>query len=522
MLPRARSLSSMLRSAFVVALTLTAASCADDAQAPRDRVLIMVIDGLRPDYVTAEIMPRLNALAEGGFRGMAHHAVFPTVTRVNGPSIFTGTNPGGHGLLGNSVYLPDVEPSRTLDASVAADLRIIERATNGVLLTVPSLGEMLTERGLVYFAVSSGSSGSGLLMNHTGAGAGLVHYEFTLPDSLRGVVTELLGAEPTLPPGSSAVPRVARAVDELLLIGVDRADADVLSIWLTEPDGTAHRTGVGSPETIEALGGVDTEIGRLLDGLAERGLLERTNILVTSDHGFTTHAGGGSLEDLLVEAGLKDSGESTDVVVAGDAIHVNEGSAAEKSARIDAIVRLLQRTDWIGPVFTRGATADTVFGTRAGTVSFAAIGWDHERSGDVLTSPNWSDDENESGFRGAVQTGGTAGHGSSSPWDIHATFIAAGPGIKRGVSSSVPTGNVDITPTALALLGAPIPPDLDGRVLEELLLSGPQPEAMALSSAPLTTSARAGDVAYQLDVYRTMVGSSVYFDGTQVTRTPAR
>jgi len=517
MTPFDRSLPSRVLRVSALALAILTASCAEEA--PRDRVLIMVVDGLRPDYVNDEIMPRLNALAREGFRGMAHHAVFPTVTRVNGPSIFTGTNPGTHGLLGNAVYIPEVDSTATLDASDAADLRRIDAATEGDLLSVESLGEMLTERGFVYFAVGSGSSGSAMLMNHRGAGAGLVHYEFTIPDSLRDVVTEVLGAEPTIAPGSSAVARVARAVDELLLIGVDRADADVLSIWLTEPDGTAHRTGVGSPATIEALAGVDAEIGRLLDGLSERGLLERTNIIVTSDHGFTTHDGGGSLEDLLVEAGLKEYEESTDVVVAGDAIHVNETDAAAKEARIDAIVALLQRTDWVGPVFTRGATADTVFGTREGTVSFAAIGWDHDRSADILTGPGWSDDENEHGWRGVVFTGGTAGHGSSSPWDIRATFIAAGPGIKRNVASSVPTGNVDVMPTVLALLGVPVP-ELDGRILDEVLLTGREPGEMPLSSAPLSVSAELDDVTYHLEVYRTVVDGRVYFDGTDVTRTP--
>jgi arylsulfatase A-like enzyme len=119
-----------------------------------------------------------------------------------------------------------------------------------------------------------------------------------------------------------------------------------------------------------------------------------------------------------------------------------------------------------------------------------------------------------------VLTAGTAGHGSSSPWDIHATFIAAGPGIKRNVASSVPTGNVDVTPTVLALLGASVPETVDGRVLDEVLLTGRQPGEMPLSSAPLSVSAQLDDVIYQLEVYRTVVDGRVYLDGTDVTRTP--
>lgn len=508
----------MLKSSFArfgaFALAIGAVGCAESVE--RDRVLILVVDGLRPDYVTEELMPRLNALGRAGFRGLAHHAVFPTVTRVNGPSIFTGRLPAGHGLLGNSVYLPEVEPSRTLNASVAADLRLIDEATNGALLTAPSLGQALAERGLTYFAASSGSSGSGLLMNHTGAGAGLVHYEFALPDSLAATAADVVGPPPEIAEGSNAVPLAAWAIDVLLRIGVDRADADVLALWLTEPDGIAHSRGIGSPPMLEALGQLDAEIGRLLDGLAERGLLERTNILVTSDHGFSTHNGELSVGRLLVDAGLKESAQSTDVAVAGDAIHVREGG----QARVDAIVRLLQQTDWIGPVFTRGSEPDAALGAYAGSVSFRAIGWDHARSADILTSAGWSDAENEYGWRGEVLTTGTAGHGSSSPWDVRATFIAAGPDIKRNVVSPVSTGNIDIFPTTLALLDLPVPTGLDGRVLSEVLITGPQPGEVVFEVDPISTSVELGDRVYELTVHRTRVGSTVYFDGTDVTRRP--
>lgn len=494
-------------------LVLAAAACA--AEPERDRVLVLVVDGLRPDYVTAEIMPRLSALADSGVRALAHHAVYPTVTRVNGPSIFTGRLPGGHGALGNAVYLPEVDSTRTLDMSSAADLRRIDEATGGALLTAPSLGELLAERGLVFFAASSGSAGSGTLMNHRGAGAGLVHHELTIPDTLAEVVADVLGPVPEITAGASSVPLVARAVDALLLIGVDRADADVLAAWLTEPDGTAHRRGIGAPETLAVLADVDAEIGRLLDGLAARGLLGRTNVLVTSDHGFSTQTGSTSLTDLLVGAGLKESARSTDVVVAGDAIHVRSGGPA----RVDTIVRLLQRTRWVGPVFTRASTADPDQGIVPGTLSFRVIGWDHERSADILMSPAWTDAENEHGFRGAVLIPGTAGHGSASPWDIRSTFIAAGPAIKRGVTSDIPTGNVDVTPTALRLAGADVPEGLDGRVLEEILVGGPQPASLAGEADFVQASAEVGGVRYEVTAYRLGIGTSSYFSGTDVTRT---
>lgn len=506
---------SLRRWATGALVVVLAAACA--AEPEPDRVLILVVDGLRPDYVTAETMPRLNALAESGVRGLAHHAVFPTVTRVNGPAIFTGRLPGGHGLLGNSVYLPEVDSTRTLNMSSAADLRRIDESTGGALLTAPSLGEMLAEQGLTFFAASSGSTGSGTLMNHRGAGAGLIHHELTIPDTLGPIAAELLGPVPEITAGASSVPLVARAIDALLLIGVDRADADVVAAWLTEPDGTAHLRGIGAPETVAVLADVDAEIGRLLDGLAARGLLERTNVLVTSDHGFSTQTGSTSLTGLLVDAGLKESARSTDVVVAGDAIHVRSGG----QERVGAIVSLLQRTDWVGPVFTRASGADPEQGTVPGTLSFGVIGWDHERSADILMSPAWTDAENEHGYRGEVLIPGVAGHGSASPWDIRSTFIAAGPAIKAGVTSDIPTGNVDITPTALRLVGAAVPEGLDGRVLEEILVGGPQPASLAGDADFVQASTEVEGVRYEVTAYRLGIRTSSYFSGTDVTRTRA-
>jgi hypothetical protein len=157
-------------------------------------------------------------------------------------------------------------------------------------------------------------------------------------------------------------------------------------------------------------------------------------------------------------------------------------------------------------------------GAYPGTVSFAAIGWDHPRSADILTSANWSDAENEFGYPGEVLTTGTAGHGSSSPWDIRATFIAAGPGVKRNVTSQVPTGNIDIVPTTFALLGQEVPAGLDGRVLDEVLTTGPEPGSVQFEVDPIVTSVELEGGLYELTVNRSRVGSTTYFDGSEVRR----
>jgi hypothetical protein len=343
------------------------------------------------------------------------------------------------------------------------------------------------------FASSSGSSGSGFLLNYCGAGGGLVHTEFAVPDSLRPLVDNLLGPAPE--PAQPKLNVIRRAIDAVLKIGIAHFDAHAMILWVTEPDGTAHARGIGAPETIEALRGVDAEIGYLLDELKTRNVLNTTNVFVTSDHGFSTHVGSQSLTALLVEHGYKASNTSTDVVVADGALYVNEGG----QTLIRAIVELLHQTDWVGPVFTPE-------GHIAGTLPFESIFWNHDRSADILTAADWSGEANEFGFEGQVMTPGVAGHGSASPFDIRATFIASGPAVKQGTQTRVPTGNVDLAPTLLHLLNIPIPEHMDGRVLHEVLVGGPNP-------ASIQFTIQLHDVTSDDGGYRTVLHTS-HVDGT--------
>ncbi len=66
-----------------------------------------------------------------------------------------------------------------------------------------------------------------------------------------------------------------------------------------------------------------------------------------------------------------------------------------------------------------------------GTLSFNVARWNHQRSGEVLVSANWTRGRNKAGFAGTTTQGGVAGHGTSSPYDIHNTLIAAGPDFRE-------------------------------------------------------------------------------------------
>ena len=114
---------------------------------PARRHLLIVLDGLRPDYVTPELMPNLHALGQRGVVMTRHHAVYPTVTRVNASSISTGAYPDVHGLMGNSIFFPDVDPGRFLNTGDRANLLRVEEATGRPLLTATTMGEVLAAAG---------------------------------------------------------------------------------------------------------------------------------------------------------------------------------------------------------------------------------------------------------------------------------------------------------------------------------------------------------------------------------------
>jgi predicted AlkP superfamily pyrophosphatase or phosphodiesterase len=496
-----------------LAIVVAALACfaAPAAQKPPDRrLLIVVVDGLRPDYVTREAMPRLTRLGERGIVFTAHHSVVPTVTRVNGSSLVTGAYPETHGLLGNAIYIPSANPTRVLDTGARADLQEVERGA-GSLLTAPTLGEILERAGRKLLAVGSGSTGSAYLLNAATKNGAIIHSDYVLPADLAARVLQRLG--PTPPRATPNTARHRHAVDAYLAFGVDDLHADVTIVWLNDPDATAHAKGIGSAPTRESITAVDTEIGRIEDGLKARGLLDRTDVIVTTDHGFSTHTGGFRLDALVEPFAERTSDGKRDIVVAEGAIHFRGRVDAARTARI---VAALQQKPEVGAIFTRPRPGGGVEGVVPGTLSFDVARWNHKRSGEILVSPNWSAAANAAGYAGTTTDTGVAGHGSTSPYDVHNTLIAAGPDFREHATSSVPTGNVDIAPTVLRLLGVKIPPSMTGRVIEEALRSGPSPASVSVEHT--TESVRNSDGSYALTAHLSIAAGHRYLDFTEVAR----
>lgn len=498
--------------AVAVAALLSAAGLPlEQATSPSRTQLVIVVDGLRPDYVTAAVMPRLVRLGQRGIVFNAHHSVFPTVTRVNASSMVSGVYPEGHGLMGNTVYVPSVNATRGLNTGSYENLEAIARA-DGRLLTAPSLGEILPQSGKKILAVGAGSSGAAFLLNHTVGTGAIIHHEFTRPPDVATHVVEKLGPVPAHATPNAAQNR--RAVDAYLTIGLDELRPDVTLMWLSDPDTTAHALGMGAPPTRAALTLVDAEIGRIEDTLRAKGLIDRTNLIVTSDHGFSTHTGTFKLEALVDPFVRTMPDGSRDIVVAEGAVYLR---GQRDAARVAAIAAALQQRPEVGAIFTRPGARGGAEGVVPGTLSFDVARWNHaQRAADILVSANWTRQANSAGIEGQTTQSGVAGHGTSSPFDVHNTLIAAGPDFREHAVSEVPTGNVDLAPTILRLLGIQIPKTMTGRVIEEALRNGP-----ALSSVRVehvTETVKTPDGGYELTAHISSASGHRYLDFTEVKR----
>ncbi len=76
---------------------------ATGAAAPEKHVVVVVWDGMRPDFVTEQYSPTLWKLAQRGVFFRNHHSVYPSATIVNGTAMVTGDYPNHDGIQANHV-----------------------------------------------------------------------------------------------------------------------------------------------------------------------------------------------------------------------------------------------------------------------------------------------------------------------------------------------------------------------------------------------------------------------------------
>lgn len=478
-------------------------------------VVVLIIDGLRPDSITPGVMPNLDRLKTTGVWYTQSHSIFPTVTRVNAASISTGTLPSRHGIVSNALYLPAVS-SATLNNGDYRNLLSLGKLNGGRVVEPKSLGEYFQAAGIRYVAVSSGSTGSALLLNPTApfGNGSLINPGFengsrvAFPDTLN---TAILSGYGPVKGDDGDLPLIwtERVLREYVL---GTLHPQVIVDWMGRPDSAQHQFGVGSPQALAALRLVDQQIGLLLERLRQMNLEGKTDIIVACDHGFDYEPAA----DVL--APLRDSN-----LAPGDVVSDNEGGASllyvrnhdpEKVSRLVAKFQASQTAYAIFVASRRPANGSfrcspgAVKGFAPGTFALELASQCLTSHGpDMIVTYRWDAAANPFGVPGTQWIpGGPAsnqqvahnGHGGLNPYVTHSTLLAAGRDFAQGKTIDLPAGNQDIAPTLLAIQGVPVPASLDGRVLIEALKN--PPKARRLTSSLRRIKVSAGSFCSELEV----------------------
>ncbi len=402
--------------AVLVALPALAAPPPEQADDLAPTVILVSFDGWRADYRQRAPLPNLERLIARGVR--AEHLVpaFPSKTFPNHYTIVTGLYPGHHGIVSNSIW---------------------DEATGR------SFG--LSKREEVQDGMWWGGEPIWVTAERAGQRAAAMFWP--------GSEAPIKGMRPTywMPfdgdmPGSERVRKV--------LGWIDRPAAErptFLTLYFEDVD-TAGHAGPDLPAVEEALRKVDGYLGELLTGLEQRGLTDRVNLVLVSDHGMAST----SLDRVVV---LDDYISLDDVRV----IDINPTLGLFPNAgKEEAVYRALKKAHPRLKVYRRHQTPKH---------------WryrDHPRIPPIVgaVDDGWQVMTRRTlerlRARGDAQVSGQHGYDPRAR-SMRGLFVAAGPAFRQGVVVK-PFESVSIYNVLARILGVtPAPNDGDPRVVRRLL-----------------------------------------------------
>src|ERR1044071_3082468 len=126
-----------------------------DEKGRAEHVVVLVWDGMRPDFITPEKSPTLAALARDGVFFRNHHAAFPASTNVNGAVLATGVYPQRNGVIANAEFRAEVNPRDPFDTSDFPALDDTDGRLNQRFISVPTIADLV--QGAVFRTAIAGS-----------------------------------------------------------------------------------------------------------------------------------------------------------------------------------------------------------------------------------------------------------------------------------------------------------------------------------------------------------------------------
>jgi hypothetical protein len=257
------------------------------------------------------------------------HSLFPTFTTANASAMATGHYFGDTGDFSNTIYTgyPVGPANGTVTPFLEVDPVIIDADEHfgGDYLNEETVLKMAREKG--YSTAALGKLGPTLIFDHTDKiGADGLHSividdatggknGMPLSEEMKAALTKagLSLATPSRgdngkagdakTPGTT-VPNTAQqaylvevASKVVLPMFKARNKPFVLVFWSRDPDGSQHNTGdslntvtpgINGPTSMAGIKNADDNLAQLRKALDDLGLAASTNIIISSDHGFST------------------------------------------------------------------------------------------------------------------------------------------------------------------------------------------------------------------------------------------
>jgi predicted AlkP superfamily pyrophosphatase or phosphodiesterase len=253
----------------------------------------------------------------------------------------------------------------------------------------------------------------------------------------------------------------------LRLFAKEKPEILLLNLALCDDIGHTHGANLGKEPMAGIIANVDRQLGRLMEAYRQAGILDKTIIVVTSDHGMSANfrtIDETPTAQVVSEYGMQRSAARLEFYVKEPA---KAKEAADKIAHLKlAGIHAVYYKEKDGergfryvpaPGSTLSPDLDACY--RYLTSTYASA-----QSADLVcfSDEHWNIRESMSYFKGD--------HGTVTWENQHIPLIIAGPGIKKGLTSHAPARLVDIAPTVLAGMGLK-PEKMDGVVLADALVS---------------------------------------------------
>jgi arylsulfatase A-like enzyme len=506
---------SLFTSALAI-IVIAASAFAEDKQAEPRHVVLIVWDGMRSDFATEKYAPTLDKLARDGARFPHHHSVYPTATNVNGTALATGCYPNKNGICANLEFRPAINAREPIDTAEPDTIKRGDEISGGKYLAAPTFVEQLRTAGRSVALV--GTKSVVQLFDR--------HNNWTIVPMRKGPLTIFAGAPINAVQRDELVKAVGPFFDDTKATAAQRNDfstralteflwrdgvPDFSLLWLSEPDLSEHNFAPGSPQAIGAIKAADADLATVLAALDKKHARDSTDVFVVSDHGFSTIHRSIDIIALLNAAGFhadshfSDAPKTGDILVAGNAGTVLF-YAIEHDAEVTArLADWLERSDFAGQLFTREKLE--------GTFPLEAINVRTPDAADLVMAFRFSGEKNQFGVPGMIDAdwnrpAGEGTHATLGASDVHNVLIAGGPDFRYTNETQLPSGNVDIAPTVLRILGIEGGSDMDGRVL-----IGQKKEAPTEPVKHMETSQALDHGAWKQSFTAIKVGHTTYFEG---------